>query len=134
VTGSRFAGILAVALTGPILAGGAVAERSAYDPLAVAPGSPELVDLVVADASRDRNVPLRVYLPSVEKPTPVVLFSHGLGGAREGSSYLGEHWARRATSPSSCSNPGSDESVWRNLRRGSDWPRWSGRPAPRTSC
>ena len=28
-------------------------------------------------------------------PAPVVLFSHGLGGSREGSVYLGEHWAAR---------------------------------------
>lgn len=115
MTGSRFAGFLAVTLAGSILSGGQRAERGAYDPLAVAPGSPEHLDLVVGNASRDRNVPLRIYLPSLETPAPLVLFSHGLGGSREGSSYLGEHWARRGYVAVFLQHPGSDESVWRDL-------------------
>ena len=52
------------------------------------------------DAARQRDVPARVYMPRAMPhdgagagPFPVILFSHGLGGSRDGYSYLGKHWA-----------------------------------------
>jgi predicted dienelactone hydrolase len=42
----------------------------------------------------------------------VVLFSPGLGGSREGSAYLGEHWSRRGYVAVFLQHPGSDTSVW----------------------
>jgi predicted dienelactone hydrolase len=68
---------------------------AAYDPLAVADGQPRVLDLVVSDRDRAREIPLRVSLPLDGSPAPVVLFSHGLGGSREGNAYLGTHWALR---------------------------------------
>ena len=44
------------------------------------------------DAARGRAVPVRLYLPeaaSAERPVPLVVFSHGIGGTRNGYSYLG---------------------------------------------
>ena len=41
-------------------------------------------DHVVRDEARQREIPLRVYLPASTAPAPIVLFSHGLGGNREG--------------------------------------------------
>ncbi|HEX3127433.1 MAG TPA: dienelactone hydrolase, partial [Thermoanaerobaculia bacterium] len=41
-----------------------------------------------------------------------VLFSHGLGGSREGSAFLGKHWAARGYVAVFLQHPGSDESVW----------------------
>lgn len=84
-----------------------------YDPLAVAAATPERVDLVARDASRSRDIPLRVYLPTEKTGAPVVLFSHGLGGSRENSPYLGEHWARRGYVAVFLQHPGSDEAVWK---------------------
>jgi len=78
------------------------------------------LDLTVTDASRDRDIPIRVYLPKVERPAPVVLFSHGLGGSRETCGYLGEHWSGRGYAVVFLQHPGSDEKVWKDkppLRR-----------------
>jgi predicted dienelactone hydrolase len=46
------------------------------------------------DSARDRDVPVKIYYPKdLGGPVPVVIFSHGLGGSREGYEYLGRHWA-----------------------------------------
>ena len=44
----------------------------------------------------------------------MVLFSHGLGGSRAGSSFLGKHWAGRGYVAVFLQHPGSDESVWKD--------------------
>jgi len=91
------------------------AEISGYDPLAVsADAAPKIVDLTVHDAARDRDIPLRVYLPTNTAPVPVILFSHGLGGSREGSKFMGEHWAARGYVAVFLQHPGSDDSVWKD--------------------
>ncbi|MGB0745079.1 MAG: alpha/beta hydrolase family protein [Opitutales bacterium] len=65
------------------------------------------------------EVPIKVYLPDKSnKSTPVVLFSHGLGGSREGSKYLGEHWSKNGYAVVALQHPGSDNSVWQDV------PRW----------
>jgi predicted dienelactone hydrolase len=48
------------------------------------------------DAARsNRVVPYKIYLPNAQTPSPIVIFSHGLGGSRDGAvyllSYLAEH-------------------------------------------
>lgn len=92
-----------------------IAAGSAYDPLAIpAQFTPEIVDLTVCDAERQRNIPIRVYLPAEKSPAPVVLFSHGLGGSREGSVYLGRHWAARGYAAVFLQHPGSDTAVWQS--------------------
>ena len=95
----------------------AVVEACAgnYDPLAVDPAfHPAHVDLTVHDAARNRDIPVRVYLPANTAPEPVVLFSHGLGGSRAGSVFLGEHWAARGYVAVFLQHPGSDDSVWKD--------------------
>ncbi len=44
----------------------------------------------------------------------MILFSHGLGGTRAGSVYLGEHWAARGYATVFLQHPGSDDSVWKD--------------------
>ncbi len=86
-----------------------------YDPLAVDPAfRPAHVGLTVHDAARNRDIPVRVYLPTNTAPEPVVLFSHGLGGSRTGSIFLGEHWAARGYVAVFLQHPGSDDSVWKD--------------------
>ncbi|HXX53249.1 MAG TPA: hypothetical protein VEI28_01620 [Thermodesulfovibrionales bacterium] len=98
-----------------LYATGAVAGEPPYDPLAVSAGfTPQTLDLTVHDAERKRNIPIRVYLPKEKAPSPIVLFSHGLGGSRKGSSYLGNHWAGRGYVVVFIQHPGSDASVWQN--------------------
>lgn len=85
-----------------------------YDPLATPEGiAVAHEDLALHDAERSRDIPLRVYLPADTNAAAVVLFSHGLGGSREGCAYLGEHWAARGYVAVFLQHPGSDESVWK---------------------
>jgi predicted dienelactone hydrolase len=108
-------GICMVAAVVMFLAGRADAADSAYDPLALPPDArPEILDLTVPGEERGDDIPVRVYLPSERKPEPVVLFSHGLGGSREGSAYLGRHWAGRGYVAVFVQHPGSDVSVWQD--------------------
>jgi predicted dienelactone hydrolase len=109
---TRLGGLLVAAAA---LAAAVQTAGGTYDPLATAGGAPRTVDLVVEDAGRKRQIPLRVYSPRGESPSPVVLFSHGLGGSREGSAYLGRHWALRGYVAVFLQHPGSDTSVWRDV-------------------
>jgi len=96
-------------LVGKAYAGG-------YDPLAVDPSfRAKYVDLSFHDAARNRDIPLRIYLPTNTTPEPVVLFSHGLGGSRAGSVFLGEQWAARGYVAVFVQHPGSDEVVWQDV-------------------
>jgi predicted dienelactone hydrolase len=94
---------------------GAGVHAGIYDPLAVSPEvQMEHRDLGVVDARRQREIPIRVYLaPEGGAAAPVVLFSHGLGGSREGNGYLGRHWAARGYAAVFLQHPGSDSAVWR---------------------
>ncbi|MEA2695007.1 MAG: hypothetical protein QOJ16_4394 [Acidobacteriota bacterium] len=47
-----------------------------------------------SDPARQRAVPVTVYSPKGgDGPFPVIVFSHGLGGSRDGYEYLGRYWA-----------------------------------------
>lgn len=73
-----------------------------------------LVDL--RDEGRDRTVPIKVYVPvRTVGPRPTLLVSHGLGGSREGLSYLGNHWASHGYLCIHLQHAGSDDSVWRDV-------------------
>jgi predicted dienelactone hydrolase len=100
-----------------------------YDPLAVPDqiggGSVRVLDLDVVDDDRDRTIPIRVHLPAppaeagdAAEPLPVVLFSHGLGGSRDGPRFLAEHWSARGYVAVFLQHPGSDTAVWRDEQPG----------------
>ena len=108
-----------VAVCWLLCAAGAVAAELSCDPLAVsARETPQTIDLAVHDKARKRNIPIRVYLCLAKPSAPVVLFSHGLGGSREGSSYLGKHWASRGYVAVFLQHPGSDTAVWKGKPAG----------------
>ena len=68
------------------------------------------------DAKRNRDVPVKIYSPqSGRGPFPVILFSHGLGGSREGYEYLGEYWAAHGYVSVHLQHLGSDDAVWRDV-------------------
>ncbi len=85
-----------------------------YDPILTSSIQVEQVDLAIKDSKRSREIPIRVYLPADKTAAPVVLFSHGLGGNREGSAFLGKHWAKRGYVAVFLQHPGSDDSVWKD--------------------
>jgi predicted dienelactone hydrolase len=79
-----------------------------------APG-PFLVSMALynwTDPGRNRLVPVKVYSPVTGKgPFPVIVFSHGLGGSREGYKYLGSHWASHGYVSVHINHLGSDTAV-----------------------
>lgn len=86
----------------------------AYDPLASGPSPTSIdLDLSVGDT---RTIPVRIFLPAEKEPAPVILFSHGLGGSREGSNFLGRHWSARGYVTVFLQHPGSDSSVWQGKK------------------
>ncbi|MFN3166235.1 MAG: alpha/beta hydrolase family protein [Phycisphaeraceae bacterium] len=71
--------------------------------------------LELHDAKRDRAVPVKVYRPvGADGRRPIVLVSHGLGGTREGLSYLGKHWASHGYVCVHMQHHGSDDAVWKD--------------------
>jgi dienelactone hydrolase len=67
------------------------------------------------DSNRNREVPVKIYYPAKGAgPFPVIVFSHGLGGTREGYEYLGRQWAANGYICVHLQHIGSDDSVWRN--------------------
>lgn len=73
------------------------------------------IDLTIKDQNRQREIPIRVYLPTSDKESPVILFSHGLGGSRRACGYGGRHWSARGYAVVVMQHDGSDESVWRDV-------------------
>lgn len=102
-----------------LLSAGITAAAVPYDPLAVpAAFTARPVDLTVGDSERQREIPIRIFLPPSMEAAPVVVFSHGLGGSREGNAYLGHHWAARGYATVFLQHPGSDASVWQDVALG----------------
>ena len=71
------------------------------------------------DSTRNRVVPVRIYLPGVENATgkasvPLILFSHGLGGSRAGGEQWGRHWAASGFISIHPQHRGSDEALWKD--------------------
>jgi len=67
------------------------------------------------DTARNRDVPVKIYLPKSGTAAPVVIFSHGLGGSRESYEYLGRWWAGCGYVTVHLQHAGSDDSVWKNV-------------------
>lgn len=69
------------------------------------------------DAVRSRTVPVRIYFPEgAPGLLPMVVFSHGLGGSRDGYRYLGERWASRGYVSVHLQHPGSDGDLMKEPR------------------
>ncbi len=71
------------------------------------------------DATRNRDVPVKIYYPAgpaAPATSPVIVFSHGLGGSREGYRYLGECWASHGFVSIHVQHLGSDSSLLQGPR------------------
>lgn len=98
-----------------LLLPGAVQSAELRDPAATGPHEVALSLESWTDASRQRTLPLRIVRPRLAapgSPTPVILFSHGLGGSREGGRAWGDHWASHGYLVIHLQHPGSDSAVW----------------------
>ena len=94
----------------------AAASNAAPEAAARQPGAFSAIDLDWADATRQRAVPVRLYLPilvnATPAPVPLVVFSHGLGGSRRGYSWLGQHFASQGLASLHVQHVGSDRELW----------------------
>jgi predicted dienelactone hydrolase len=68
-------------------------------------------DLTWFDSARQRQLPLRVRWPVAPGPWPVILYSHGLGGSRDGGDVWGSAWAAAGYVVMHLQHPGSDTAV-----------------------
>lgn len=69
------------------------------------------------DAAREREIPWRVYQPEgATGCCPLIVFSHGLGGTRDGYAYLGRAWAAHGYVSLHLQHHGSDDAVWRGAK------------------
>jgi len=69
------------------------------------------------DSARDRDVPVKIYYPANAKgKLPVIIFSQGLGGSREGYEYLGRGWASEGYVSVHVQHKGSDNGILHSLR------------------
>ncbi len=87
------------------------ADRSAPGQYAV-----QISEATWTDAARKRDVPVRICAPKLDKaagPVPVILFSHGLGGNREGGKTWVEHWASYGYLVVQMQHAGSDDGLWK---------------------
>jgi serine/threonine protein kinase/dienelactone hydrolase len=60
----------------------------------LAPSSSLSAALTLRDSDRNREIPLKIYYPGhISGSLPLIVFSHGYGGTRDGYEYLGRGWA-----------------------------------------
>jgi fermentation-respiration switch protein FrsA (DUF1100 family) len=90
---------------------------------AVLPGLPSfaqsrstVMDEQWQDTARGRTVPVKIRVPVAAGSWPVVIFSHGLGGSREGGVAWGEAWAGAGYVVLHLQHPGSDTGALRHIR------------------
>jgi predicted dienelactone hydrolase len=92
------------------------------------------------DAARGRDVEVMLYIPARAHPPeadtdaaaprfPVVIFSHGLGGSREGYRYIGDHLAARGYLVILPTHQGSDTRAAQKELQNRLRPRAEGAPA-----
>lgn len=86
--------------------------------LTTAAAAVEVIDLDWKDTARERKLPLKVRVPDGNGAVPLVIFSHGLGGSREGGKAWGEYWSQHGYLVLHLQHVGSDESVWRGNAEG----------------
>ncbi len=116
-TSAKFlSAIVLIAFVARIAAPTAAEKAAGSAPAYAAPGKHAVATVLYdwKDTRRDREVPVKIYYPKQgEGPFPVIVFSHGLGGTREGYTYLGRHWASHGYVSVHLQHIGSDDSVWK---------------------
>ena len=88
---------IAIAASGALLAAvpaSAIVTTTAYGLSQPTYPIDQTTDLVLHDAGRNRDVHYRITYPVGQGPFPVVLFSHGFGGSKDGYRPLIDFWAR----------------------------------------
>jgi predicted dienelactone hydrolase len=80
--------------------------------LAAWPARAQSRDETWTDSQRRRDLPLRLRWPDGPGPWPLLLFSHGLGGSRDGGELWGQAWRDAGFVVVHLQHPGSDTAAW----------------------
>jgi len=97
-----------------VLAAGPIAAAADRPQSAPSAASVKILRREWTDTARKRIVPVKIYYPAAAAgPLPVIIFSHGLGGSREGYEYLGRYWAAHGYVSVHLQHKGSDTEVWK---------------------
>lgn len=97
----------------PAPIGGFGGQATGQELAAPGPYGVRVGDLAWVDAARrGRRVDVRVYEPvGLRAGSPLVVFSHGLGGSHTGYGYIGEHLASHGLTTVHVNHAGSDSAV-----------------------
>ncbi len=72
-------------------------------------------------ARGDRAIPYKIYYPEhYPEKIPVIIWSHGYGGNRDGAGFISRHVAAHGYVIMHLTHPGSDTSLWEG-QRGHPW-------------
>ena len=82
-----------------------------YDPVGALFDLEESHSIEIQSSHEGRDIPLLISLPGKNGLLPVILFSHGLGGSRNGYKYVRTYWTGRGYATIFLQHPGSDESL-----------------------
>ena len=94
--------------------------RDGIDP-ATEPGSIRIFKGQLHDAARaGRVVPYKLYHPTETRDAPLVVWSHGLGGSRDGASFLARFLSSHGYAVLNIQHPGTDSSLWEG-KQGHPW-------------
>ena len=107
--------VTGLALAAAVGVASGLAARRAWASGDGAAGAYQTLDFDWLDLRRQRPVPVRLYLPAhaeAQRPVPLVVFSHGIGGSRAGYRYLGSHWAGHGWASLHLQHVGSDRGLW----------------------
>lgn len=81
-------------------------------------------DLIKTDyvdqARNNRVVPVKIYQPCGTGPFPLVMWSHGLGGTRDGAGFLARALAESGIMVVNIQHVGTDDVLWRGMK-GHPW-------------
>lgn len=109
----RVVALLSLLLLAPMLAASSHAPATRDVDTAVHAGY-RVQDLDWFDPVRGRAVPVKLFWPDAARTrtVPLVVFSHGIGSARDGYTYLGRYWARHGIASVHVQHVGSDRALW----------------------
>jgi predicted dienelactone hydrolase len=79
-----------------------------------AAAAPDVQDDTWRDSARSRDIPVRLRWPTSPGPWPLLLYSHGLGGNRDGGDVWGQAWCEAGFVVLHVQHPGSDTEVLRS--------------------
>ncbi len=115
-----------------------LAETVSETPTATAQQIKSADDLVLHDASRNKDLHVHVTYPVANKPLPTIVFSHGAGGSKNSYPYLSQYWAENGfivIQPTHADSIGKPKNALIGLRKlmseihklPTDYPGWNNR-------